>query len=70
MLPTVMPGQNAGALRFVSLVLHIPPQATGTADSAGPEALTIGRKAPQERFSEESLQSYNRLETHFSKAQP
>jgi hypothetical protein len=28
-LPTVAPGQTPGALRFVSLVLHIPPQKGG-----------------------------------------
>ena len=37
-LPTVAPGQTPGALRFVSLALHI---------------LSQGRKAPQVRFSEE-----------------
>src|SRR5205807_8957901 len=34
------------------------------------EAQTIGRKAAQERFSEESLRTRNFPETYFSKAQP
>jgi hypothetical protein len=40
--PTVAPGQTAGALRFVSLALHILPQSW---------------KAPQERFSEENFRT-------------
>src|SRR5579864_2743218 len=45
---------NQGAFRFVSLALHILP--------------TIGRKAPQERFSEERLRIYTHPETHYSPA--
>ena len=48
------PGQFPGALRFVSLVLHIPQHK--------------GRKAPQERFSEECFRNLPYSETHFSKA--
>jgi len=42
-LPTVAPGQIAGALRSASLALHILPHK--------------GEKAPQERFSEESFRT-------------
>ena len=56
-LPTVTPGQTAGAFRFVSPALHIPPQTTVAPGLAASEALTIGRKAPQERFSEECLRT-------------
>ena len=54
-LPTVAPGQFPGALRFVSLALHI---------------LSQGRKAAQARFSEECFRAYSDPETRFSKAQP
>ena len=53
--PTVAPGQTPGALRFVSLALHI---------------LSQGRKAPQARFSEECFRPYPDPETRFSKARP
>jgi hypothetical protein len=49
--PTVAPGQTAGALRFVSLALHILPQSW---------------KAPQERFSEENFRTSKHSEMHFS----
>ena len=54
-LPTVAPGQTPGALRFVSLALHI---------------LSQGRKAPQARFSEECFRPYSDPETRLSKARP
>src|SRR5262249_52065111 len=41
-LPTVVFGQTSGALRFVSLALHV---------------LSQGRKAPQVRFSEECFRT-------------
>jgi len=49
-LPTVAPGQTPGALRFVSLALHI---------------LSQGRKAPQVRFSEECFRILLHPETDF-----
>jgi hypothetical protein len=55
MLPTVAPGKTSGVLRIASFVLHILPQTTCAPDSGAPAALVIGRKAAQERFSEESF---------------
>ena len=55
-LPTVAPGQTPGALRFVSLALHILPQKGGR----------HRRNVSARKLSEPELHS----ETHFSKAQP
>ena len=55
MLPTVAPGKNSGVLRIASSVLHILPQTTVAPDSGTPAAFMIGRKAAQERFSEENF---------------
>jgi hypothetical protein len=57
MLPTVAPGKNSGALRIASSVLHILSQTTVAPYSGTPAALVIGRKAAQERFSEESFRN-------------
>jgi len=71
MLPTVAPGKNSGVLRIASSVPHILPQTTFTPDSGASAALVIGRKAAQERFSEESFQRVTASpETYFSKALP
>jgi len=58
LLPTVAPGLNSGVLRIVSSVLHILPQTHYRAlHQALQQALVIGRKAAQERFSEENFRS-------------
>jgi len=61
-------------LRIASSVLHILPQTTEAPYTGTPAALVIGRKAAQERFSEESfrkLRQFNfKPETRFSKALP
>jgi hypothetical protein len=64
------PAKTPGVLRIASSVLHILPQTTVAPESATPAALMIGRKAAQERFSEESLRHVlcTSPETHFSKA--
>jgi hypothetical protein len=54
MLPTVAPGQTAGVLRIASSVLHILSQTASRLDYVATAALVIGRKAAQERFSEEA----------------
>jgi hypothetical protein len=68
MLPTVAPGQTPGVLRIASSVLHIPSQAAVAHCSGISTALVKGRKAAQERFSEESsrLVNLHLPETHFS----
>jgi hypothetical protein len=72
MLPTVAPGQTTGVLRIASSVLHILPQTASRPNSVAIAALVIGRKAAQERFSEENfrLDSFYTPETHFSTALP
>ena len=52
-LPTVAPGRTAGALRIASFVLHILSR-TAFATRLASQALVKGRKAAQERFSEEA----------------
>jgi len=49
------PAKKSGVLRIASSVLHILPQTNIAPDSGALEALVIGRKAAQERFSEESF---------------
>src|ERR1700740_769551 len=73
MLPTVAPGQTAGVLRIASSVLHILPQTTSRLHFSRNAALVIGRKAAQERFSEENFRLdsfYNIPEMYFSTALP
>jgi len=55
LLPTVAPGQNPGALRFVSLALHILPQKGGRH-----RRNVSARKSPKKLYPE----------THFSVAPP
>ena len=55
MLPTVAPGQVPGVLRIASSVLHILSQTAAAPNLGTTEALMRGRKAAQERFSEESF---------------
>jgi hypothetical protein len=70
------PAKTPGVLRIASAVLHILPQTAVAPDSGAPAALVIGRKAAQERFSEESFRTLLRPlnstspETHFSTALP
>ncbi len=68
MLPTVAPGQTPGVLRIASSVLHIPSQAVIAQCSGASTTLVKGRKAAQERFSEESFQlvKFHLPGTHFS----
>jgi hypothetical protein len=68
------PAKTPGVLRIASSVLHILPQTTVAPDSGTPAALMIGRKAAQERFSEENFRfpdfyptSSTSPEMHFSK---
>ncbi len=55
MLPTVAPGQTPGVLRIASSVLHILSQAVVAPVLGASETLVKGRKAAQERFSEENF---------------
>jgi hypothetical protein len=75
MLSTVAPGQTTGVLRIASSVLHILPQTASRPSSIAIAALVIGRKAAQERFSEENFRNLATTystspETHFSTALP
>jgi len=58
------PAKTPGVLRIASSVLHILPQTTDAPDSGAPAALVIGRKAAQERFSEESFRITNSNSLH------
>jgi hypothetical protein len=49
----VAPGQCSGALRIASFILHILSQTEAAPESSATQAFVIGRKAAQERFSEE-----------------
>jgi hypothetical protein len=49
----VAPGQCSGALRIASFILHILSQTEAAPDLSARQAFVIGRKAAQERFSEE-----------------
>jgi hypothetical protein len=60
------PGQIPGVLRIASSVLHILSQTTVAPDEDASEALVIGRKAAQERFSEESFRSRLHLQLYFT----
>jgi len=62
------PAKTTGVLRIASSVLHILPQTTVAPYSGVLAALVIGRKAAQERFSEENFRigCFTSPETYFS----
>src|SRR5712692_6727824 len=61
MLPTVAPGQNNGSAPYRQLCPAYPSADRISTDSVAMTALVIGRKAAQERFSEENFRN---LTTH------
>src|SRR5260370_31834329 len=73
MLPTVAPGQDSGGAPYRQPCPAYPSADCLRLNSGASAALVIGRKAAQERFSEENFRLLNYLnspETYFSKALP
>jgi len=60
------PAKTPGVLRIASSVLHILSQTTVAPDLGTSEALVTGRKAAQERFSEENFRTRTYSKSYFA----